>query len=115
MWHYSKASHAGLPLASAYLGAMHHFGLGTRVNVIRATRYYDLALQQCDSELATHKQMEQRADQAKLLGSAGSAEVTRIQFVVQSLKYTLSMRDQSIFFAHIHTGLDYVVRQLWGT
>jgi TPR repeat protein len=86
LWYYSKASYLGSHLASAYLGVMYHFGLGTAVNPLRAGRYYALALEQ---------------DTEKSIAS-----------FVQSLKYALSVKDY-YFMMPVNLGLDYVVRKLW--
>ena len=88
-WLYSKASHAEHALSSAYLGAMHHFGIGgLPVNTRRAERYYEHAL------------LNAKDKDAKVVG------------MVQSLKYALSMKGYS-FLAPINSGVDYVVRTLW--
>ena len=86
LWYYSKASALGLPLSSAYLGVMHHYGLGVGVNLVRATRYYDLAL-------------AQGADQT-------------VAVMIQSLKYAMSMKGYFLL-APVNMGLEYVVRALW--
>ena len=86
LWYYSKASALGLPLSSAYLGVMHHYGLGVGVNQMRATRYYDLAL-------------AQGADQT-------------VAVMIQSLKYAMSMKGYFLL-APVNMGLEYVVRALW--
>jgi len=52
LWWLSKASHQGFALSSAYIGAIHHFGLcgsrngnaPRRRNLARARRYYEDAL-----------------------------------------------------------------------
>jgi TPR repeat protein len=41
---YLKSSSMGSGLASLYAGAMNHFGIGCDSNLIRARRYYELAL-----------------------------------------------------------------------
>lgn len=86
LWCYSKASHLGLPLSSAYLGVMHHFGLGVEVNTVRAERYYSLAL-------------SQGAD-------------TTVAVMLQSLKYALGMKNY-YFLMPVKLGVEYVVRTLW--
>jgi len=86
LWYYSKASALGLPLSSAYLGVMHHYGLGVGVNLVRATRYYDLAL-------------AQGADQT-------------VAVMIQSLKYAMSIKGYFLL-APVNMGLEYVVRALW--
>jgi TPR repeat protein len=86
LWYYSKASFLGHPLSSAYVGVMHHFGLGVPVNLARAERYYALAIEQgADKSVAT---------------------------IVQSLKYALGMKDY-YFLMPVNMGVDYVVRTLW--
>ena len=52
--YWSSASHLGYPLASIYLGVIHHIGISgsghghnsDRVNKIRALRYYELGMAQ---------------------------------------------------------------------
>jgi TPR repeat protein len=86
LWYYSKASFLDHPLSSAYVGVMYHFGLGVPVNLLRAERYYTLAIEQgADKSVAT---------------------------IVQSLKYALSMKDY-YFMMPVNMGVDYVVRTLW--
>jgi TPR repeat protein len=50
LWWYSKASHAGSPLGSIYVGLMNHFGIGVPSNRYRASRYYQYALNQSNGE-----------------------------------------------------------------
>ena len=86
LWYYSKASAAGHPLASTYIGVMHHFGLGVSSNLLRAQRYYDLAItQEVDPSVST---------------------------IIHSLKYALGLQDY-YFMMPINMGVDYVVRKLW--
>lgn len=86
LWYYSKASHLGMPLSSAYLGVMHHFGLGVAENTVRAERYYALAL-------------SQGADQT-------------VSVMIQSLRYALTMKGY-YFMKPVNVGVEYVVRMLW--
>lgn len=50
LWWYSKASHAGSPLGSLYVGLMNHFGIGIPSNRYRASRYYQYVLNQSSGE-----------------------------------------------------------------
>ena len=49
VWWYSRASSAGNPLGSTYVGLINHFGIGVSVNIERAVRYYKHAISQSDS------------------------------------------------------------------
>lgn len=86
LWYYSKASHLGMPLSSAYLGVMHHFGLGVAANAVRAERYYALSL-------------SQGADQT-------------VSVMIQSLRYALAAKGY-FFMKPVNMGVEYVVRMLW--
>lgn len=54
LWWYSRASHAGSPLGSIYVGLMNHFGIGVPYNLLRASRYYQYALTQTNGAPQVH-------------------------------------------------------------
>lgn len=90
-WWYSKASVAGHSAASAYLGAMSHFGVGAEASAERAQRYYSKALDAKPSEQLP----------------------MQLQALVKGLQWSLSARRYGLL-SPFATSLEYVVKVLWG-
>lgn len=61
VWWYSKGSAAGDALASLYTGMMTHLGIGAPRSLIRAQRYYKLALRQAAEGHTLHPQLRSLA------------------------------------------------------
>lgn len=79
LWWYSKASAAGHLLSSVYLGNMYHFGICTEKNLIRAGRYYDLAL------------------------SSGHFEDNSVKYLTYAMQYIWSLQDYSFLKPFVYT------------
>lgn len=67
------------PLASIYLGILHHYGFHMPTNHIRASRYYDLALRQLSSGAAV---------------GVAAADAAQLKTILSALRYSLRWEQQ---------------------
>jgi hypothetical protein len=97
LYYYRRASILHHGMATAYLGVMHHFGIGLPhdgPNPLRAARYYTQAFQSPDWSTSNHPQ----ANQMKMF--------------IQSMQTALNMKSYT-FFDPVNYGLEQLIKTLW--